>query len=177
MDERDAKELAVFRCFFERSAGHGSRMTMVGTHRTKAEVQQDKAERTREEFILAFGDFPDEPTILARAETKWRAYDPSRELTELPQVVLETWIRRAKLELVTFDEDLYRKLADATARATVGCGLDDISSDNIREGWIRAAEIALHVPPRFWDEQYLVQNERGMRNMLDDAKRTVSSSE
>jgi hypothetical protein len=168
MDERDAKELAVFRCFFERSAGHGSRMTMEGTHRTEGEIAQYNAKGTREEFILAFGNFPDEATILARAEAKWSAYDPSRAFADIPESIRDRWLRVAKFELVSFDEDLYRRLADATARATVGIGLDAIQSDDIREGWVRSAEISLHVPPRFWDEQYLVQNERGMRKMLSE---------
>lgn len=171
MNEHDEKQLTVFRHFFDTAAGHYYR-TVTGTSPTPTEIQLHQAERTREEFILAFGIFPDEATILSRAEAKWKSYDPSRPFSELSNDTRTRRLRTAKLELATFDEELYRRLADATARETIGVGLDGIRSDEIREGWVRAAEVSLHVPPRFWDESYLVQNERGMRAMLDGKAKT-----
>ena len=170
MNDRDTKDLEVFRRFMSGARGHGNRYS---DERTSLDRAIEEAERLRQMTILKLGTFPDDSVIVEHAKRQFAMrVISSLSLTivfdELDPGTRECWIRASRIALVSFFDEAYRRLADATARRTIGHGLDEILYDNIRDGWIQAAEVALHVRAKLWDTQYIRQNIAGMTALLEE---------
>ena len=171
MNERDAKELAVFRRFMSDARGHVDAFAdRPSTH----DVTIGEAEELRERLILKLGTFPDDEVVHEHAKERFACRGvqmTNKTFDELEPVMRGRWIRSSKLALATFSDNAYRRLANATTKAAIGMELDAIRTKYVREGWVRAAEVALHVPAKLWDEPYVRQNSRGMKALLEELER------
>lgn len=168
MNERDVKDLAVFRRFMSDARGH---MVDSFSRPTERDFRRHHADGLRAKVSLLLGTRADDDAIFAHAKAEFmhrRVTD--HEFETLPDHIRASWIRSATLATMTFSEDAYRRLADITARKTVDAGLDGITNEGIRNGWIRAAEEALHVPAKLWDACYVEQNIRGMEALIEEMK-------
>jgi hypothetical protein len=174
MNERDVKDLKVFRYFMSEARGHCGEPSDRPHPKL---IQRYEAESLRERLILKLGTFPDDAIVYEHAKKRFDSRPvrcPMSDKTfdgELEPGTRESWVRAARLVLVSFSDDSYRRLADATAQETVRVRLDEIKSDGIRNGWILAAEVALHVPVKLWDDQSVEQNLRGMHRLLGELER------
>jgi hypothetical protein len=171
MNERDAKDLKVFRHFMSEALGHCGEPSDRPHPNV---IRRYEAMDIRERLILKLGTFPDDAIVYEHAKKRFDSRPvPMSDKTfdELEPGLRESWVRAARLALVSFSDDSYRRLADATAQETILVRLDEIKSDGIRDAWIRSAEVALHVSVKLWDEQYVGQNLRGMRRLLGELAR------
>ena len=170
MNDRDTKDLEVYRRFMNDAHGHRDVHSDKPTAIDRA-IQE--AERLRKMTILKLGTFPDDSVIVEHAKRRFEhrvisSLSPTVAFDELDPGTRECWIRASRIALASFSDEAYRRLADATARKTIGHGLDEILYDNISDGWIRSAEVALHVPAKLWDTQCVRQNVAGMKALLEE---------
>jgi len=163
MNKRQEQDFEAYCKFFKCADGHVSQDASPTRRESRRRVDS-----LREQMILRFGEIPieDEALVLASAtEDAMRAI--GREWDDLSQSVRESWVRAARVRLASIPNDVYSRLADASAIEQVGKSIHDMSK-NIADNWIRAARIAIHTPARFWDECYVDQNRRGMEKLLGE---------
>ena len=171
MDNRDQQELEAYRDFFRVCDGHaGHEYTKEGLVPVPAAERLHRAELVRERVVVAIGTFPNDSIVESKARELWglAKYGEERRFEDLDPGMRDRWIVRAKMDLATFSSEAVRRLADATAKSAVGKPLDEIRGEGVANGWISAARIALLIPAKFWDKQFVNQNELGMRRLLSE---------
>lgn len=135
MNDRDSKDLAVFRHFVNNARGHVDDRSDRPTAR---DMSIYEAESLRERLILKLGIFSDDTIVYEHAKERFAQRGASlsgNTFDELEPGIRGSWIRSSKLAIATFSDDSYRRLADTTAKEIIKVGLDGIQTEHIRDGW------------------------------------------